>query len=408
MKNTLKFIIIVFLLFSCNKDKEYKEYNIEVIISFDIDNVETDKDILFSDMSSIEPTYRKWTFEGGKPNISSEKTQIVTFDQPGYYRITLEDFFESIDRTILKTTYITVLGGEVEANFEVNRNEILEEQSVTFTDTSIGFQTNRKWIFEGGEPQYSTEKSPVITYNNSGVYDVSLFIENDSHQDSVIKVGEIIVKKPNFNEGLVAFYPFKTNARDESDYSNHGQVEGPHLASDRYGNYNLCYSFDGNNDIIQINDNPQLYLNREFTISAWIYPRSIKSQEILKKGGCTVNGPYKWPWGLALSQSNDMIFTITTENGNNFYQARKHGYEIDKWYLVTGVLKDQTMYLYINGNLEATKSIEGDIVNDPYSLYIGTRLQLPSSTFYGKIDDIRIYNRSLSDAEVAYLYEKIY
>lgn len=291
-------------------------------------------------------------------------------------------------------------------SIEFDKQEILTTQSILFTDASPDDPTSRKWTFEGGNPAQSSEKSQLVTYTNSGVYEVTLEVYYKSSDQNIIKKEYIIVDEPDFSNGLVAYYPFSGNVNDESEYENHGTVDGPYLDSDRFGIDNSCYSFDGDDDIIRVFDSEQLYLNRELTLSAWIYPKEIKSQTIIKKAGCIVNGPYKWPWGLSLSATNDMIFTVTTNEGNTFMQARKQGYDINTWYIITGVLKGGKMYLYINGKLEATESIEGDIIDDPYTMNIGTRLQIPSSTFNGKIDDIRIYNRALKESEVLYLYEE--
>ena len=47
------------------------------------------------------------------------------------------------------------------------------------------------------------------------------------------------------NDGLVAPYPFSGNANDESGNGNHGTVFGATLATDRIGNTDSAYSFDG-------------------------------------------------------------------------------------------------------------------------------------------------------------------
>ena len=46
-------------------------------------------------------------------------------------------------------------------------------------------------------------------------------------------------------DGLVAYYPFNGNANDESGNGNHGTVNGATLTTDRDGNENSSYSFDG-------------------------------------------------------------------------------------------------------------------------------------------------------------------
>ncbi|MGK5093982.1 hypothetical protein WDW89_18465 [Deltaproteobacteria bacterium TL4] len=54
--------------------------------------------------------------------------------------------------------------------------------------------------------------------------------------------------------GLVAYYPFNGNANDESGNWNNGTVNGATLTTDRHGNANKAYSFDGADDYINIPD----------------------------------------------------------------------------------------------------------------------------------------------------------
>ena len=94
----------------------------------------------------------------------------------------------------------------------------------------------------------------------------------------------------DLEDGLVAYYPFNGNANDESSFSNNGMVEGPVLTDDISGNSNSAYFFDGNDDVIRVFDNPNLFLNGDFTLSALIYLSEQKTQEIIRKGPL-VNGP---------------------------------------------------------------------------------------------------------------------
>ena len=48
----------------------------------------------------------------------------------------------------------------------------------------------------------------------------------------------------DLNDGLVAYYPFNGNARDESGNFNDGTVHGATLTEDRFGNEGNAYSFD--------------------------------------------------------------------------------------------------------------------------------------------------------------------
>ena len=73
------------------------------------------------------------------------------------------------------------------------------------------------------------------------------------------------------NDGLVAYYPFNGNVNDESGHENHGTVIGANPTTDRFGNADSAYSFDGEDDYLDThwgsgdidNDDPS-------TISLWI------------------------------------------------------------------------------------------------------------------------------------------
>ena len=71
-------------------------------------------------------------------------------------------------------------------------------------------------------------------------------------------------------DGLVAYYPFNGNANDESANSNNGTVNGATLTTDRDGNANSAYSFDGVDDKIDIPHHDSLNLDANFSISVWI------------------------------------------------------------------------------------------------------------------------------------------
>ncbi|RKY55315.1 MAG: hypothetical protein DRP89_03575, partial [Candidatus Neomarinimicrobiota bacterium] len=72
------------------------------------------------------------------------------------------------------------------------------------------------------------------------------------------------------NNGLVAYYPFNGNANDESGNGNDGTVNGATLTTDRFGNENSAYSFDGVDDYIMVQDSPELQFGtNDFTIALW-------------------------------------------------------------------------------------------------------------------------------------------
>jgi PKD repeat protein len=68
--------------------------------------------------------------------------------------------------------------------------------AVNFTDMSTGGVTSWFWSFPGGTPDASTEKNPVINYNEAGVFDVQLIVSNRNGFDTLIKTAYITVDYP--------------------------------------------------------------------------------------------------------------------------------------------------------------------------------------------------------------------
>ena len=65
-------------------------------------------------------------------------------------------------------------------DFNVDIQVVCEGSTLAFTDQSYNGQTDWSWVFEGGTPNNSNAKNPVITYNTAGEYSVSLSITNGS------------------------------------------------------------------------------------------------------------------------------------------------------------------------------------------------------------------------------------
>lgn len=80
----------------------------------------------------------------------------------------------------------------------------------------------------------------------------------------------------NLYSGLIAEYLFQGDARDSSGKEHHGTVVGAKLCTDRFGNPDSAFFFDGKDDYIVIENAPQLNSDA-FSISVWCcYDRDTK------------------------------------------------------------------------------------------------------------------------------------
>jgi hypothetical protein len=211
--------------------------------------------------------------------------------------------------------------------------------------------------------------------------------------------------------GLVDWLPFNGNAIDESGNGNNGTVNGATLTNDRYGVANKAYSFDGVNDYISINDNQSLDVSN-VTISAWFnatdYGAALQQFQghIVSKRESSGLGT-SFQMALENSTPNHTIWATYTiaSNGWAFYSSNSV-LTTQNWIHVTYTHDNFNAKIFINGNLVNVTSVYGGLQNNNLPLWIGARPNAGgnSSFFHGKLDDIGIWNRALTDCEVLKLY----
>ncbi len=202
----------------------------------------------------------------------------------------------------------------------------------------------------------------------------------------------------DLNQNLKAKYLFNGNANDDSGNGNHGIIHNTQPTDDRYGNSDSAYLF-GINKYITINSDSTLDITQEITMAAWIYLNSGSSswQSIFCKGDTSdMNSPY------ALLIRNYKIAVLL--NRTNYYGHVT--VPTDEWVHIAITWNGTTIKYYINGNkddIEDSYSSNLNIINSP--LIIGMDAPGETEWFNGKLDDLYLYNRALSDAEIQQLYQ---
>jgi len=201
--------------------------------------------------------------------------------------------------------------------------------------------------------------------------------------------------------GLVGWWGFNGNAQDGSGNGNHGTVDGATLTTDRFGNQNGAYSFDGINDYIIANGTPNMNESSR-TISLWI-------NEIIDFGQyeflCLGNSS-STSWGCIASNGN-MVLNHGRGCTNNISQVLPINFSLSSWhhlvYVTTGVGGNTHMYFngqYIGNGYNA--STVGSCTSN--YLYFGVDIFSISEFLSGSLDDIGIWNRALTQQEITNLY----
>jgi len=225
----------------------------------------------------------------------------------------------------------------------------------------------------------------------------------------------------DLNENLVAYFPFNGDTDDYSGNNNSGVAFGDFQYIDNH-KMGKAIKFNGENSYIQIK-NPLQVFDSEYTISAWVLTEG--------QGGVIFS---KYSWGVP-GGGKGFTFVFTTESGSgdpvqgttlftnalfnegwNPSKYPKYTLEINKFYYVSAVYNKGNMKLYVNGLIVSEKNIKhGVSLNNSFDILLGTYLDQNGSrvvaswrkkVFAGFIDELRIYNRSLSSTEIIDLYNQ--
>jgi hypothetical protein len=231
-----------------------------------------------------------------------------------------------------------------------------------------------------------------------------------------------VIGQVNLQQGLVAYYPFNGNANDESGKENDGTVYGAALTTDRFGNQNSAYSFDGFDDFIKVSESTTLNPGLgSFSYSIWFKSNKYSNNIGYLIGKYDMNGTINlWQnttWGLQLlfdeyNSSNNGIIGyfrdgISPQTSMETILSNTSNLNLNNWNFLSAI-RDKSngkIYYYLNGSLNVEiNDISSEIF--AYSdLIMGTHGNW-GQYYDGQIDDIRIYNRALNQDEVNALYNE--
>ncbi len=139
--------------------------------------------------SSVDATEYLWNFGDG--NESDEENPTHTYATNGTYTVSLTVTNPCGSATIAEDIEIDGLAAP-SAAFALNASSGCAPLEVTYTDESLNNPTSWTWLFEGGTPSMSNEQNPVVTYNQPGVYGVTLSVSNGIG-NNVVNMSEVVV-----------------------------------------------------------------------------------------------------------------------------------------------------------------------------------------------------------------------
>lgn len=181
--------------------------------------------------------------------------------------------------------------------------------------------------------------------------------------------------------------------RDFSGYGNNGTCSGTTCPIyNLSGRFNSAYTFDGAGDYLNFSAGSAMNITNNITVTAWVYMNSVKNwSRIISKGiwGSGID------WVLLMNNYSQIYFAL------NISGAIRNGpfnyINTGSWYYVAGRYNGSKISTFVDGVQNGTgTSRTGDIASHAADLYVGGL----TTYFDGSIDEVVIYNRSLSDEEI--------
>lgn len=220
----------------------------------------------------------------------------------------------------------------------------------------------------------------------------------------------------NLNLGLKAYYPFSGNANDASGNNNNPVFNNATLTSDRLGNPNSAYHFNGTSNYMQIPNSPSLNSANTLSLFAWVRPTGFYAGDchgnsvIMKADADYLPGTYEMRFDdNAYTSGGNCGGTPVDQLHQNFYGiaagSPPPGYTpyitVNQWHSVALTYDGTTAKLFVDCELKYSASQGAISFTNSFDLFFG-KLNAPSFPYWfnGDLDEVRIYNRALTTDEV--------
>lgn len=213
-------------------------------------------------------------------------------------------------------------------------------------------------------------------------------------------------------DNVVAYFPFNGNATDVSGNGNSTtNLTAVTLTPDRLGQLGSSYSFNGSSSIIKL-PNQLLPSNTAFAISCWVnitanHTTNDQVQFIVDlRGQYNIYLAYFQPNYAA--NPNTFAFSISNSATNVVIFTPNNTAIVNKWQHLVANYGNNSMELYVDGNLIGSQTVSPPSAVTGYNNTIGKDYNVNLNRYWvkGNIDEVIFYKRKLTSTEVTAIYNR--
>lgn len=262
--------------------------------------------------------------------------------------------------------------------------------SMPFTFTITGGTTHSRQITgltNGGSYQYFVRCMSTTGDVNSSDFIISFSVAAVPPPPSITPVAAY-----NFDEGGGPMLA------DHSGNPNHGTLSGATWTT--LGKFGGALSFDGVDDWVTVANSTSLSLSAGMTLEAWVYPTANggawRNIVIKERASGEVYNLYS-----NTSANRPEVYVVrAAQPGNAVFARGSSQLPLNTWTHLAATYDGSTLRIFRNGTQFGSRNVSGALLTSSGPLQIGGN-SLWGEFFQGRIDDLRIYNRALTTAEIA-------
>ena len=351
--------------------------------------------VTFTNTSTAPATIALWYF-GDYRYGQGLATQSHVYKTPGIYTVMLKVTNDKQSNTKTMARYILVTGNSTATtNFQADVTTGPAPLTVTFTATTSSAKASYYWRFGDGAVGSGQRVNHV--YNKSGRYAVTLMTTTPAGNFTTTKQNFITAQSALNKPGLVAAYNFDTGSGTTlADLAgkNIGLIRNATWSNT--GRHGKSLYFNGVNSWVTVQPSASLNLTSGMTLEAWVRPTDAQRgwTDIIMK-----EKPEGLVYYLTANSDDNVPVGGAFIGGVERAIKGKSTLPVNVWSHIATTYDGATQKFYLNGTLIASRAQSGVIQTSTGALRIGGD-SIWGEYFKGMIDDVRIYNRALSNSEV--------
>jgi len=345
-----------------------------------------------------------WYFGDNTTSTATNPTHVYTV--AGTYQVklvagTTAGCKDSVTKTV-------IVHPSLIAGFTINNaDQCFTANAFSFTNstTTTTGTTSYYWSFGDNDSAYT--KDATHSYNDIGTFQVEMLASSTNGcDDSITKPVNVkaapVIEKDNdlsamLADSILALYTLNSNTQDNSGNNNHATNYNATLTPDKCSRTDSAYNFNGSNAYLQAPHALSLTPLEGFSLSVWLYPTlNNATQYIIYKYNPSQNKGYQ------VRLYNNKVGTLLGGQTTVFYSDST--VKLNQWNHVVLSFDGIRYQYFINGKTAGSGTANYYYYNTN-PLVIGRN---PSSGqyFQGKMDEIRIYQKKLSNLEIFALYNQ--